>query len=84
MNFSKYYIIQAPQSEVYRAITNSIALSMWTEEEAIMSEEVNSEFSLWGGNISGENLEFEIREGHHIIGTGKILEIVNPILKASR
>lgn len=58
-NFSKYYIIQAPPSEVYRAITNSIALSMWTEEEATMSEEVNSEFSLWGGNISGKNLEFE-------------------------
>jgi translation elongation factor EF-Tu-like GTPase len=30
-----------------------------------------------------ENLEFEFREGSKIIGTGKILEIVNPILKAS-
>lgn len=31
-----------------------------------------------------ENLEFDFREGPNIIGTGKILEIVNPILKASR
>ena len=30
-----------------------------------------------------ENLEFDFREGSNIIGTGKILEIVNPILKAS-
>ena len=31
-----------------------------------------------------ENLEFDFREGQHIIGTGKILEIINPNLKASR
>ena len=31
-----------------------------------------------------EDLEFDFREGQNIIGTGKILEIVNPILKASR
>lgn len=31
-----------------------------------------------------EDLEFDFREGSNIIGTGKILEIVNPILKANR
>jgi translation elongation factor EF-Tu-like GTPase len=30
-----------------------------------------------------ENLEFDFREGRHIIGTGKIIEIINPILKTS-
>lgn len=58
-NFSKYYVIPASPTEVYRAITNPIAVSMWTEEEAVMSEEVGAEFSLWGGNIAGKNIEFE-------------------------
>lgn len=31
-----------------------------------------------------EDLEFDFREGPNIIGTGKILEIRNPILKANR
>ena len=31
-----------------------------------------------------EDLEFDFREGQNIIGTGKILKIINPILKASR
>ena len=31
-----------------------------------------------------EDLEFDFREGQHVIGTGKILEIINPNLKASR
>ena len=58
-DFKAYFIIPAECEEVYRAITNPIALSMWTEEEAIMSEEEGSDFSLWGGNISGKNLTFE-------------------------
>ena len=58
-DFSKYFIIPASPTEVYRAITNPIALSMWTEEEAVMSLDDGAEFSLWGGNISGVNLEFE-------------------------
>ncbi len=29
-----------------------------------------------------ENLEFDFREGPNIIGTGKIISITNPILKA--
>lgn len=31
-----------------------------------------------------EDLEFDFREGQNIVGTGKILEILNPILKSSR
>ena len=57
--FKKYFLIPGTPKEVYRAIINPIALTMWTNEEAIMSEEVGSEFSLWGGNICGKNLEFE-------------------------
>jgi len=58
-DFKKYFTIPASPTEVYRAIINPVALSMWTEEEAVMSEEVGSEFELWGGNITGKNLEFE-------------------------
>lgn len=28
-----------------------------------------------------ENLEFDFREGPNIIGTGKIIEIINPVLR---
>ena len=58
-DFKAYFTIPASPTEVYRAITNPVALSMWTEEEAVMNEEVGSEFELWGGNILGKNLEFD-------------------------
>jgi activator of HSP90 ATPase len=38
---------------------NPIALRLWTGEEAVMSEEPGSEFSLWDGSIEGRNLGFE-------------------------
>lgn len=58
-DFHKYYIIPGTPKEVYRALVNPVALTMWTNEEVLMSEEIGSEFSLWGGNICGKNLEFE-------------------------
>jgi activator of HSP90 ATPase len=32
---------------------------LWSGEEAVMSTEPGSEFSLWEGSIAGKNLEFE-------------------------
>jgi len=58
-DFKKYYTIPATPQEIYLALTNPLTLHLWTGEEAVMSEEPNSEFSLWEGSIVGKNLEFE-------------------------
>lgn len=58
-DLKKYYIIPATPAEVYNAITNPISIQLWTGEEAEMSTEPDSEFSMWDGSILGKNLEFE-------------------------
>lgn len=58
-DFKSYYIISASPSDVYAAITNPLTIQLWTGEEATMSTEPGSEFSMWEGSISGRNLEFE-------------------------
>lgn len=58
-DYKKYYIIPAPPEDVYLALTNANTLHLWTGEEAEMSTEPGSEFSLWEGSIVGKNLEFE-------------------------
>ncbi len=58
-DFKKYYIIPAEPEEVYAALTNPISIKLWTGENATMSTEAGSEFSLWEGSIMGKNLEFE-------------------------
>lgn len=58
-DFKKYYILPAPPEDVYNALVNPLALRLWTGEEAVMSEEPGSEFSLWEGSIEGRNLAFE-------------------------
>jgi len=58
-DFSKYYIIPASPEEVYTALTNPVTIHLWSGEEAEMSTEPGSEFSLWEGSIVGKNLEFE-------------------------
>jgi activator of HSP90 ATPase len=55
----RYYNLNAEPNDVYNALTNKKMLEIWTGEEAEMSTEPNSPFSLWGGSISGINLEFE-------------------------
>ena len=58
-DFKKYYIIPAPPDQVYLALTVPSTLLLWTGEEAEMSTEPGSEFSLWDGSIVGKNIEFE-------------------------
>jgi uncharacterized protein YndB with AHSA1/START domain len=58
-DFKKYYIIPAPPEDVYLALTNPLTIQLWSGEEAEMSTEPGSEFSLWEGSIAGKNLEFE-------------------------
>ena len=57
-DFKKYYSIPAPPEDVYKALTIPLTLKLWTGEEAIMSTEPGSEFSLWDESITGKNLEF--------------------------
>ena len=58
-SYKQYYIIDAEPAVVFAALTNAATIQLWTGETAEMSIEVGSEFSLWSGNITGKNLEFE-------------------------
>lgn len=58
-DYKKYYLLKASPEEVYAALTYPPTIKLWTGEEAIMSTEPGSEFSLWDGSITGVNLEFE-------------------------
>lgn len=64
-DFKKYYIIPAEPEIVYAALTNPLTLQAWTGDEAEMSTEPGSEFSLFDGSIVGKNLEFE--EGKKLV-----------------
>ena len=64
-NFKKYYTLQADPDEVYLALTRADTIQLWTGEQAEMSTEPGTEFSLWDGSIVGKNLEFE--EGRKIV-----------------
>ncbi|MCB0506842.1 MAG: SRPBCC domain-containing protein [Bacteroidetes bacterium] len=57
-DFKKYYIINATPDLVFLALTNPTIIKLWSGDDAIMSAEPNTEFSLWQGNICGLNLEF--------------------------
>lgn len=57
-NFKKYYIIPASPGDIYLALTNPATIHLWSGEEAEMSTEPGSEFSMWEGSITGKNLEF--------------------------
>lgn len=58
-NFKSYFVIPAEPKDVYNALTNKKMLEIWTGEDAIMEAEPGTEFSLWGGSITGLNIEFE-------------------------
>ena len=58
-DFKKYFTIPAPPEDVYLALTNANTIHLWSGEEAMMSTEPGTEFSLWDGSIVGKNLEFD-------------------------
>jgi uncharacterized protein YndB with AHSA1/START domain len=57
-DYKKYFILNATPEEVYIALTNPLTISLWTNEEATMSTEPDSEFSIMGGSIEGLNIDF--------------------------
>ncbi|MGC9151672.1 MAG: SRPBCC domain-containing protein [Microbacter sp.] len=58
-NLKKQFIIKASPQDVYAAFTKQEMIAMWTGEEAVMTPEAGTEFAWWGGDICGENIEFE-------------------------
>ncbi len=58
-NYKKYYTIPATPEEVYLALTNPLSIKLWSGAEAEMSPTPGSEFSIFDGDISGINIEFE-------------------------
>jgi uncharacterized protein YndB with AHSA1/START domain len=58
-DFKKYYQLPASPEEVFLALTNPAVIRLWSGDEAEMSTEPGSEFSLFEDSISGKNIEFE-------------------------
>ena len=57
-DFKRYFKLNASPADIYNALTNPTMIEIWTGEEAVMSTEPGSDFSLWDGEIVGRNLEF--------------------------
>jgi len=58
-DFKRYFSIPAAPEDIYNALTNKKMIEIWTGEDVVMESVPGTEFSLWGGDISGINLEFE-------------------------
>lgn len=58
-NIKKYYKIKASAEDIYMALTNPLTIEIWTGATAVMEAVAGTEFSLWDGEISGLNIEFE-------------------------
>src|SRR5690606_18561534 len=51
--------LPAPPEEVYLALTKAQSIQLWTGAEVEFTDEVDTEFSLWEGDIVGKNLELD-------------------------
>lgn len=56
-DYKKYFTLTASPEEVYNALTQEATIQLWSGEEAVMPAEPGAEFSLWGGSITGKNIE---------------------------
>ena len=61
-DFKQYFIIPATLEEVYMSLTNPFTIELWTGYPAVMNDKPNTEFSLWEGDITGKNIEFELNK----------------------
>lgn len=50
--------MNATAEELFRALTDSFTIELWSGYPATMKPVEGTEFELWGGDISGVNLEF--------------------------
>jgi activator of HSP90 ATPase len=51
------YVINAPASKVWNALTDSKIIDEWGAGPAKMNSNEGFEFSLWGGDIWGKNIK---------------------------
>lgn len=58
-NYKKYIALPAQPEEVYLALTKPQSIQLWTGAEVVFSEEAETEFSYWDGDIVGKNISFE-------------------------
>ncbi len=58
-NIKKHYHIKATAEDIFTALTNPLTIEIWTGASAVMEPVAGTEFSLWDGDITGMNLEFE-------------------------
>ncbi len=57
--FKKYITLPAPPEEVYLALTKEQSIQLWTGATVVFTEQPDTEFSLWDGDIVGKNLAFD-------------------------
>jgi activator of HSP90 ATPase len=57
--FKKYLYLPASPEEVYLAMTKAQSIQLWTGADVEFTEEPDTEFSFWDGDISGKTIEFE-------------------------
>ncbi|MBN2348266.1 MAG: SRPBCC domain-containing protein [Bacteroidales bacterium] len=53
----QHFKIKATPEEIFNAITNPLAIELWSGYPAIMEPKEDTEFSLWDGDITGKNLK---------------------------
>ena len=58
-DLKRYFLLKAQPKDVFNALTDKNMLEIWTGEDAVMEPVTGTEFSLWGGSISGVNLDEE-------------------------
>lgn len=51
------YVIKAPPSRVFKALTDAEEIAAWSGSEATMDPQPGGAYSLWDGSIFGTNLE---------------------------
>ncbi|MEX0621639.1 MAG: SRPBCC domain-containing protein [Candidatus Woykebacteria bacterium] len=51
------YIVAAPVQKVWRALVDPEEIAGWGAGPAVMSEQKDVEFKLWGGDIYGRNTQ---------------------------
>ena len=65
MNFKYTIDITADPEEVFTALTNPFQIELWSGYPAEMKAEEGFVFSLWEGDICGENLE--VKPNHLLV-----------------
>lgn len=61
-DYKLYFDIKAEPEDVFTALTNPFTIELWSGEPAEMSAEEGFEFSLWGGDITGKNLQIVLNQ----------------------